>query len=564
MFTGGSTSTIKGVSECYFPYKYENVSCEVELCKVDVKNLRQMEVEFRFKLDIDNETVESLYEDEYWKYLRTKYVLEDNDHPEGFTTPTPLLAIMLNKYLQVVEAELFCDGKKAPVAIDNHCDLLILANSHPPLTELPDDQEYVYYDKKASVIYGNMTSGVEYKLILKFESNAASFELAPLFPYKEVHIKKIDINSSSEYEISDGALVARPQKTKEFPEWYAAHLDKMHSMERRMPVVRWALPERGTMPLFSPAEFFPRTPTSKEDAEKILDEIIVDVTNPIHLKDGEALRLTFGLIIPPEKNTDIIVRVIKRPLPTRIYEQMQALPNYRDVLVEYDIFNLSHEKLRLRVETEIPGYAIKAGKSVFIHPLNNQKGQKARTILNQCPRLERGVLETIATPARASLVCRVKNEDTKEILFEETYNLDLLPHDQMVWRLRDVRSNHSYNLSDFIAAWVNPTDAEGLLDGVRVKSAEYHEDRAFGHQTESLEDIRKHVKAVWDHLNEYGMKYVSQPFTSRDAGDSQRVVLPTTVLKNKAGNCIDLSVLFASVLEGVGIFSYIFLTDSHA
>ena len=60
------------------------------------------------------------------------------------------------------------------------------------------------------------------------------------------------------------------------------------------------------------------------------------------------------------------------------------------------------------------------------------------------------------------------------------------------------------------------------------------------------------------------MKYVSQPFTSRDAGVSQRVVLPTTALKNKAGNCIDLSVLFASVLEGVGIFSYIFTTDSHA
>jgi len=40
--------------------------------------------------------------------------------------------------------------------------------------------------------------------------------------------------------------------------------------------------------------------------------------------------------------------------------------------------------------------------------------------------------------------------------------------------------------------------------------------------------------------------------------------LPENVLKNNAGNCIDLTVLFASILEGVGLHSLIFLTKDHA
>ncbi|MFZ3044257.1 MAG: hypothetical protein WA058_04105, partial [Minisyncoccia bacterium] len=276
VFTGGTTSTIKGVSECYFPFRYKDISCEVDLCKIDIKNFRQMEVELRFRLDVDVANVENLYEDEYWKYLRTKYVMEDNGHPAGFTTPAPLVAFMLNKYLQVVGAELYYDGQKGPVAIDNGTDLLVLPTSYPPLTVLPDDESHIYYDKKSSVIYGNLTAGVEYRLIVRFESNAASFEFAPLLPYKEVLIKKTDARSSSEYEIADGAFLVKPKKEREFPIWYAYHLEKLHSMDGRPPQVRWAVPERGTMPLFGPAEFLPKVPATKEEAARLLDELVVD------------------------------------------------------------------------------------------------------------------------------------------------------------------------------------------------------------------------------------------------------------------------------------------------
>lgn len=567
-FTGDVGYTVLGVTEHYFPSRYQNINCKVAECKADIKNFRQMEVELVFSLDINSQTVEELYEGEYWKYDQTRNLLETTKE-KGFKTPAPLVALMLNKYLQVIEAELYINKKKEPLAIDNGADLLILPPSYPPLTELPEDEAYVYYDKKSAVFYGNIAPNQEYRLKIKLESNAATFEFATLFPYKEVQYPKIDMTSSSDFEIEPTASLVYPVTSKEFPEWYEYHLSKLLSMEPTRPLFRPAVPERGSMPLFGPIELFRGAgialPKNKEELMEKLDEAFIDASKPFSVSDYGAVRFAFMVLIPENKNTDIIVRTIQRPLPTRIYEQLQSLPNYREVLVEYDIFNLSNDKkLRLRIETEISGYTDKASKCVFIHPINNKKGKKARHIEYQCPRLKRDVLETIVKPEKATMLCKVKNEDTKEILFEESYNIDLLPHDQMVWELNDVRSSHAYRLYDFICAWISPTDKDGRLDEVRAKTAEYHPDKAFGHNNSTLEGIQGQVRALYDYLADYGIKYVNQPFTAKNMEESQRVVLPETVLKNKAGNCIDLSVLFASILEGAGIPTHILITTDHA
>lgn len=566
-FTGGTGYTVLGVTEHYFPSRYQDISCDVTTCKADIKNFRQMEVELAFTLDVNQTTIESLYEEENWKFQRTEYLLEKTKE-RGFKTPAPLVALMLNKYLQVIDAELYINGSKAPLATDTGADLLILPPSYPPLTELPEKEEYVYYDKKSAVFYGNIAPEQEYRLKVKLESNAATFEFAALFPYRQVQYPRIDMSSSSDFEIQAATSLVYPETNSEFPEWYEYHLEKLSSTEPRRPLFRPAIPERGTMPLFSPEELFRgagEVPKNKKELMEKLDEAFITTEKPFIVSDYGAVRFGFVVVIPPDKDTDVIVRTIKRPLPTRIYEQMQSLPNYQEVLVAYDIFNLSNDKkLRLRVETEISGYTDKASKCVFIHPLNNKKGKKARHIEYQCPRLKRGVLETIVKPERATMLCKVTNEDTKEVLFEESYNIDLLPHDQMVWELNDVRSSHAYRLYDFICAWVNPTDAEGLLDGARAKAAEYHPEKAFGHRHATLGDVEGQVRALYEYLTDYGIKYVNQPFTAKNLEQSQRVILPEAVLKNKAGNCIDLSVLFASILEGAGIQTHILITPTHA
>ncbi|MFA5755268.1 MAG: hypothetical protein WC909_02850 [Candidatus Paceibacterota bacterium] len=563
--SGGNFSKIRGVTEHYFPIKYDNFECEIKFFNVEIKNFCQMEAKIKFSINGDSKIIETLYDDERWKFARTRYLLEQfPEERKNLATPAPLFCLMLNKYLQVIKVSGVCGGEKVSLIIDSSADIVILPVSYPPLTELPSDEQYIYYDKKSAVIYGDIKLNVDYEVTLLLEANAATFEFAPLFPFGKTTYQSIKFINSSEYGIEPMVVKVDPTVGNEFPEWFQYQLNKLTSIEPKMPHFRPAIPYRGTMPLFDLTEGLDSSSMTKKDFLRLFDEKIIDMDKPISLTGYQTIRFGFAITIPPDKNVEVLVRTIERPLPPRIYEQMQRLPNYRDALVEYDIFNLSHKKLRLRVETEILDYTEKETKTIFVHALNNKSNQRAREIITQCPRLKRRILEQLARPEKAVMRCKITDEDSKSILFEETYNVDLLAQDEIIWELNDLRSNQIYNLKDFICAWITPTDNEGLFDKVRSEARKFHPDNTLGHKLETLEDIYNHVKAIYDYLSEYGVNYLNQPFSAKISANSQRVVLPEVVLKNKAGNCIDLVVLFASILEGFGIYSLIFLTPNHA
>lgn len=565
-FSGGDVSKIRGVTEHYFPEKYDNLTCEVSFFEIEIKNFRQMEISATFKIKGSNNVVPNLYEDEKWKFMRTKDLLERfPEEAKKIDYPAPLFCLMLNKYLQIVDADLICNGKKAELVYDADTDMLAMPKSFPPLVEMPKNKNYIYYDKKSVVFYSDIKIEAEYKIKVILEANAATFEFAPLFPFGKVIFSKISSYCSGEYNISTKAWKVKPTEDNKFPDWFQYQLDKLSSHDMRMPHFRPALPYRGTFPLFDISDGLIKTELDKEKLLDIAAKKEIDLKKAITITDYSAIRFGFIVLIPEGKNIDVITRTIQRPLPPRIYEQIQQLPNYRDVLVEYDIFNLSHEKLRLKIETEILGFSEKETKTIFIHGIKNKNNQKSRGVLAQCPRLKKDILENLNTPERATMRCKIIDEDKKEILYEETFNVDFLSKDEMVWELSDVRSNQQYNLRDFICAWITPTDKNGLLDKIRSAAREFHPDKTLGHKNPpTLDDIRLYVKAFYEYLAKEGMNYLSQPFSSKTSGNSQRVVLPERVLENKAGNCIDLTVLFASLLEALGVYSLICLTPTHA
>lgn len=568
-FSGGDLSVIRGVSDHYFPSRYDELTCTVSFFEVEIKNFREMEIRATFRLSGKEEIIKKLYEEETWKFMRTENLMERfPEENKKFSTPAPLFCLMLNKYLQVVDASLGrVDRRPISMVYDTDADMLVLPTSFPPLADMPEEETYSFYDKKATVFYSDIKLDVDYEISVKLEANAGTFEFAPLFPFGKVIFEKFSQINSSEYGIEPMALKVCPEVSKEFPEWYEYQLDKLQSFEPRMPHFRPALPYRGTFPLFDLTADFEKVlgSVSKKDLMEAIAEKEIDLSKPIELKNYDVLRFGFIIVIPEDKNIDVVVRTIRRPLPPRIYEEMSKLPSYRDAFVEYTVFNLSHDKLRLRVETEIIDYTDKEVKVIFLHGVNNKKDKKAQVILAQCPRLKKDTLEGLTTPAKATMLCKVTNEDTKEILFEETYPIDILANDEMIWELNDLRSNRQYTLHDFICAWITPADKAGLMDKVRSGARAFHPDNMLGHvEFETLEEIRLHVKALYDYLANGGMSYLSQSFSSKISSNGQRVVLPERVLQINAGNCIDLTILFASLLEGFGLYSLIFLTPSHA
>ena len=565
-FTGDIGHRISGISDHHIPSGYEDYSCVIHELSAEMLSFQTLVLKGSFTIDGDPDSMKDMYKEQQWKFHRTRNLLEKNPHMDPkFKTPAPLFALLLNKYLQVVDAKIQI-AKKGPLPLitDQSCELILLPDSYPPLAGLPKKEVYSYFDKKATIFYSDLILGERYDFEIELEANAGTFEFAPIFPYGTVSIEKFKA-VSSEYGFEALGIKVKPIRDRNYPEWYEESIDHKVTMEPRRPNFKPATPFRGTDVLFDIESLvLDRKPETKEEFEKVMDSLLLDLGKKIELTDYETVRFSFLVMIPPDKEVEVNVRTIQRPLPPRIYEQMQSLPMYQDVLVRYDIFNLSHDKLRLRIETEILDYTEKARKIISIAGINNKRGKKSREAVFQCPRLKRGLLEQLIKPERAMMRCVVTNEDTKEVLFDETRNVDLLANDEMVWGLKDIRSNTEFELHDFICAWVTPRDSEGLIEKIRTEAAKLRPSKVFGDQPKTLGDIESHVRAVYDYLSNVGMTYVNQPFSSTSLSTSQRVVLPEAVLKNNAGNCIDLVVLFASILEGAGIYSLIFIPEGHA
>jgi hypothetical protein len=75
------------------------------------------------------------------------------------------------------------------------------------------------------------------------------------------------------------------------------------------------------------------------------------------------------------------------------------------------------------------------------------------------------------------------------------------------------------------------------------------------------------ARAIWCALlYDFNLRYINPPptYTKTTGGIAQRLRVPSQVLEEGRGTCIDLALLFASCLEYVGIYPVIFLISGHA
>lgn len=150
--------------------------------------------------------------------------------------------------------------------------------------------------------------------------------------------------------------------------------------------------------------------------------------------------------------------------------------------------------------------------------------------------------------------CRVLDTDSKLIL-SRSYSVK-------------VRSRFDLDLGDVVdktAEFVNPLsppvvefvdDRKGAL--AKVMGKDFF---VCGYQGRILEQLQ----ALWKAVVGYGMHYVSDTETLKESGKHyQKVRTPDKVLKDHSGNCIELSILFASMLEAMGFDPIVIFPHGHA
>ncbi len=127
-----------------------------------------------------------------------------------------------------------------------------------------------------------------------------------------------------------------------------------------------------------------------------------------------------------------------------------------------------------------------------------------------------------------------------------------------------VREGHDHvDLGWAFAGYVNPFDA--VVDEVLALARGIDPGFTTAVVSDPHENLRR-VGTVWAALEKHGLRYASgNPALSRGPQlYSQRVRLPSDVWRERRANCIDSSVLIASVLERLGMRTFIVLVPGHA
>jgi hypothetical protein len=122
--------------------------------------------------------------------------------------------------------------------------------------------------------------------------------------------------------------------------------------------------------------------------------------------------------------------------------------------------------------------------------------------------------------------------------------------------------------AQLIARWVTPHDdavlqlvahAQGLMPGGRLRGY----NPVPGRDVEG--QVRAQANAVFQALKRSHISYVSSIYTFGNyPGETQRIRLPRETLNLSNANCIDMSVVFASAMENLGMQPVIVIVPGHA
>lgn len=215
----------------------------------------------------------------------------------------------------------------------------------------------------------------------------------------------------------------------------------------------------------------------------------------------------------------------------------------------------------------IEGFSDEAVSSIAIA----QGESKDVTLL---PLLQLGPCMTLAEIRPATLRVTVHQFGSGEewLLYDQTYPIRLHAYDTALLGIY-TPDGKVVDLADHLCAFVTPHVPE--VEDLLRKAAEHHpRHQMVGYQgahdeVEARKIVREQVRAIYQTLKlDAGLVYVNSPlnFGKQEGQVTQRVRLPVTSLNEgrSRANCIDGTVLYASLLELASIEPLIAIVPGHA
>jgi hypothetical protein len=242
-------------------------------------------------------------------------------------------------------------------------------------------------------------------------------------------------------------------------------------------------------------------------------------------------------------------------VPTGIYHLLDA---QKHPLVVCEVKNFDERQRRIRVRSFIEGYSAQAVESAEL------EADETKTF-NLLPTLFRDRVAHVTELTAATLHVRIEDiEGTLEM--HRSMPVMLLSRNYVPMLVRHAVTGDWIDLSRYLGAFVTP-NAQEVVDFLRTVAGHHPRGRLVGYPRKNPEkEAESQVRAVFEALRGTETTYVHSitAFNPEVGTHGQRVRLPREALTSRQANCIDGTLLVASLLEAMSMAPAIVVVPYHA
>jgi len=229
-----------------------------------------------------------------------------------------------------------------------------------------------------------------------------------------------------------------------------------------------------------------------------------------------------------------------------------------DDFVVVTITNNNSAAVKVVVTSEINGYTDTATDTVMVNPNGTEE-------VRQNPRLTTSAIDGLNSQHQADLHVVVSYLDAGQprTVLDQTSETLVTSRRDFPWTIKGMTQQEDYNL---VAAMVTPTDpsVEHLIRDAANYDPSGQMAAGYDSENDQKGTVLQRLSDVWQsETTDFNLTYISTPITFA-SGSSQRIRLPGEVLDQSSGNCIELTLLYASIAEALGMQPVIIIIPGHA
>jgi hypothetical protein len=231
---------------------------------------------------------------------------------------------------------------------------------------------------------------------------------------------------------------------------------------------------------------------------------------------------------------------------------------FLDDFVIATVVNNNTAAVKVVIESEISGFTDKATDTVTI-------AAGAQQEVRQNPRLTTAAIDSLTSQKQADLhvVISYLENGQRRTIVDQTNQTVVTSRRDFPWTIKGMTEAMDFNL---VAAMVTPTDpgvellirAAANYDPAGIMTSGYDS------KNDDSGSVQQRLTNLWQAEDAvYHLTYIGTT-DSFASGSSQRIRLPAEVLDQSSGNCIELTLLYASAVEALGMQPEIVFIPGHA